>query len=507
MAVTDPDRLKQLLAVQSNVDMPTRTDGTTPFGPPVDPAMATEPSAEVPPAIADVIGSGTDAPKVDAAPATPELAPQGSKHPFLHALERITGEVGPQPEAGKPYSGPTTPEAKTSARRNFLTNLGDRLTEFGATMGTPQQKEYASQLPLERQKARASQDLAKASLASLSGYRSGTLENNATKNDVAVQIASQKADVGALEHGLVPDEKNPGHYREITPDEVLSGRYPQIAMNREAQRASVILKQAQTDKANADAALINDPNNPTFIQHQKAIDAKQKLAEAAFFLAVRRANQGDERIAQGDQRIGMMGTRVQLAQSKAGLTAWQPALDSGQRLQVMRSSLTEAIANKDQQAMLNLLANHLGMTMGLQKGARMNQALISEAEKSRPWLQGMASKFDSDGYLTGVTLSPAQMHTMVALAEERYRTDIDKARLAAQYEGIDEEPMLPIAPDGVTPNPRPAAGPQGQPSINRGGGTPKGGALSESEALQYLQKAGGDKAKARALAKQDGRSF
>jgi hypothetical protein len=84
----------------------------------------------------------------------------------------------------------------------------------------------------------------------------------------------------------------------------------------------------------------------------------------------------------------------------------------------------------DQQAMLSLLSNHLGMTMGLQKGAQLNQAIIAEAQKSRPWLQGLAAKFDKDGYLTGVTLTPEQMKQMLGLGAERYAEDItNRARL------------------------------------------------------------------------------
>lgn len=93
-----------------------------------------------------------------------------------------------------------------------------------------------------------------------------------------------------------------------------------------------------------------------------------------------------------------------------------------ERYNVMTKALEPAL-HGDQQAMINILANHMGMTMGLQKGARMNQALIDEAQRSTPWLQGMKARFDDRGYLTGVTLTPEQMHQMIDLAKVRLDED------------------------------------------------------------------------------------
>jgi len=105
--------------------------------------------------------------------------------------------------------------------------------------------------------------------------------------------------------------------------------------------------------------------------------------------------------------------------------------------------------------------------MGLQKGARLNQAIISEAEQSRPWLEGMKAKFDDRGYLTGVVLSPQQMRQMEELGVQRYQSDVQKARYAAPFAGVNDEPMLPINPDTLTSNPMPSRLPQ-----HAGGGNP-----------------------------------
>lgn len=154
------------------------------------------------------------------------------------------------------------------------------------------------------------------------------------------------------------------------------------------------------------------------------------------------------------------------------LKAYQPTLDSAERMNVMTESYEKAIKDHDQQAMLNLLANHLGMTMGLQKGARLTKDIINEAKQSQPWLAGIQSKFDKDGYLSGVTLSPNQMLQMVNLGQERYAEDAKKSRSTAQYLGAKDD-----GPERVP----------GRATINF-----------------YLGRVNGDAAKAKQLAAADG---
>ena len=119
--------------------------------------------------------------------------------------------------------------------------------------------------------------------------------------------------------------------------------------------------------------------------------------------------------------------------------AYQPTLDSAERMNVMTESYEKAVKDHDQQAMLNLLANHLGMTMGLQKGARMTRDIIREAQQSAPWLQSMEAKFDKDGYLSGVNLTPNQMRQMVALGQSRFGEDAKKSRATAEYIGAKDD--------------------------------------------------------------------
>jgi hypothetical protein len=58
-----------------------------------------------------------------------------------------------------------------------------------------------------------------------------------------------------------------------------------------------------------------------------------------------------------------------------------------------------------------------------QKGARITQAILEEAQKSAPWLQALSAKFSPDGYPSGVTLTPQQMTSMVDLAKNRLTQD------------------------------------------------------------------------------------
>jgi hypothetical protein len=144
---------------------------------------------------------------------------------------------------------------------------------------------------------------------------------------------------------------------------------------------------------------------------------------------------------------------------------------SAERLNVMSDALPDALKG-DQQAMLNLLSNHLGMTMGLQKGARMNQALIEEAMKSAPWLQGMQAKFDGRGYLSGVTLTPQQMQSMVKLAQDRANQDYQA------YQRVQAETQKGFGMN-ASPNP-PPAGPIMNPML------PKAPPRTANEYLQQL---------------------
>lgn len=98
------------------------------------------------------------------------------------------------------------------------------------------------------------------------------------------------------------------------------------------------------------------------------------------------------------------------------------------RLFTMNKNMEEITENPaNQQAMLSLVANHIGMTLGGQKGARITRAIWEEAIQSAPWLQRADAKFvwqkdPSTGLpveiLQEVYISPEQAEQMVGLGKD-----------------------------------------------------------------------------------------
>jgi hypothetical protein len=130
-----------------------------------------------------------------------------------------------------------------------------------------------------------------------------------------------------------------------------------------------------------------------------------------------------------------VGTPVLDAKAPKIVTdAFNVVQDSTSRYNIMNQNLKPAMAG-DQQAMLSLLTNHIGMTLGLQKGARITQSILEEAQKSAPWLQALSAKVGPDGYLSGVTLTPQQMNSMVDLAKNRLAQDQRKYTAIQQEAG------------------------------------------------------------------------
>jgi hypothetical protein len=107
--------------------------------------------------------------------------------------------------------------------------------------------------------------------------------------------------------------------------------------------------------------------------------------------------------------------------------------DATDRRNTMDENLKDMVAGDsagkpNQQAMLSLVANHLGMTAGAQKGARITQAVWNEAMNSTPWLLGKLGRLfrpseNGDMELTaplgGVSITQDQAKQMVALAHQK----------------------------------------------------------------------------------------
>jgi hypothetical protein len=129
----------------------------------------------------------------------------------------------------------------------------------------------------------------------------------------------------------------------------------------------------------------------------------------------------------------------------------EPAIAGDTRLNIMQQNEKDALAG-NQQAMLSLVANHIGMTLGAQKGARINQAVWNEAIASAPWLQSVEAKWGPDGYLSGVTITPQQIHQMVGLAKQRRDAQWQQAAQAGKMYGVN----IPMPDDlgGAKPAPK-----------------------------------------------------
>jgi hypothetical protein len=158
----------------------------------------------------------------------------------------------------------------------------------------------------------------------------------------------------------------------------------------------------------------------------------------------------------------------------------QPAVDTAltadQRLARMEKSFTKGMAG-DQQAQLALLADHLGMTFGMQKGAKLNRGLIEEAQQSMPWLEKIGAKFDKDGYLSGVALGPEQMKQMLDLGYDARAQAWKGAHDAATSYGV----PLPPGAEQVERQRQPGAKPLLQQQGDGGQHTPGGKAQGLKE--------------------------
>lgn len=132
---------------------------------------------------------------------------------------------------------------------------------------------------------------------------------------------------------------------------------------------------------------------------------------------------------------------------------YNTAMGADERLDRMESSYQKALGG-DQQAMLSLLTDHIGMTLGLQKGARITKDILTEAQQSQPWLEGLKAKFDGRGYLSGATLGPDQMRQMLDLGYEARNRAWQTAFNTSQLYGVQEPPNARTVFNKRNPNSR-----------------------------------------------------
>jgi len=190
-------------------------------------------------------------------------------------------------------------------------------------------------------------------------------------------------------------------------------------------------KEMQPDFKDGMLVGVKDPaTNSYYTDPEKMPPEAKAIYESA--KKVEKAHQDEVERKENDRfvkQLALQTAAIQAAIEKSDYTAarkevnkakgdYESAID---RQDTMHKNL-EAAKKGDQQAMLSLVANHIGMTLGAQKGARITRAVWDEATQSAPALERVKAKFDDRGYLTGVVLTPDQMEQMVRLGDEKVDT-------------------------------------------------------------------------------------
>jgi len=167
------------------------------------------------------------------------------------------------------------------------------------------------------------------------------------------------------------------------------------------------------------------------------------------------------------------GSLVAASQSKEIEDARKPAIQGDALLKTMLKSQRDAMTG-NQQAMLSITANHIGMTLGAQKGARISQAIWNEAIASAPWIQTQTAKWFHpandgsgdmifDGYKSGVNLTPEQVVQMVELAKQRRQILWEQFAQTAAANGV--QVKIPDFKESAEPGQSAATPPPGSTVI------------------------------------------
>ena len=173
---------------------------------------------------------------------------------------------------------------------------------------------------------------------------------------------------------------------------------------------------------------ILDPKDPNLNPHSKALlEAGQGAYEKSTSDALQQRLKGYETLT------APKWAQLGLQQAKNAAQIYDVAGEADWRYERMTQDAKSSLEG-NQQAMVSLLTNHIGMTLGLQRGARITKDMLNEARQSTPWLQGVEAKFSDDGYLSGVTLAPQQIGQMLDLSRSQRDLVWDQVRAKAKQE-------------------------------------------------------------------------
>ena len=236
--------------------------------------------------------------------------------------------------------------------------------------------------------------------------------------------------------------------------------------------------------------LPDDPNMP-----EEARGLLDKYQAARLDAAATKVEADAKRDARTLARaVELIEKRADVAKEKVGHKLADTARTSDKLVEKMDAMLQEIEQTgvvTGPQAMA-LLSWHMSMTVGGIKGARVGRDIIEKHLAARSWpqsLDALARKIMAKGGEAGI-IPPSQATEWVHLARVRRTADWNEALGGIRSRGLD------VTQFGVPAD------------ILGGGGIPSPpNTLTDAEALAYLEQAGGDKDKARVLARADGKRF
>jgi hypothetical protein len=178
-----------------------------------------------------------------------------------------------------------------------------------------------------------------------------------------------------------------------------------------------------------------------------ALAMNQKTAADASAETLKKAQIAHEEaqtkeILEGKNKPPVQETAFDKATAESAAKDVETARGGDFRFRSMSGSYPLALKG-DQQAMMNILTNHIGMTLGMQKGARITKDILHEAQTSRPWLQGLQATFDKQGFLSGVVLTKEQMQQMMTLSTSQRSNAWAQAVESARQGGVAAKVQIP----------------------------------------------------------------
>ena len=273
------------------------------------------------------------------------------------------------------------------------------------------------------------------------GAKIGSSIVNGPRNELMQQYNQQEAQANQ-QRARIQTESGLAHAGAETQD--LQNR-PALEAQKEAaagQREEERLNQQatiETQKETAAGKARQESEAASASRTDKTLAASEQRTQEQISAADRRT---DKQISAAEKRAGTKETPFDRENATGASKSVETARGGDFRYRSMAGSLPKAKAG-DQQAMLNLLTNHIGMTLGMQKGARITKDILHEAQASTPWLQGLEAKFDSQGYLSGVVLTPQQMDQMMGLAVSQRSNAWAQAIESARQAGVADKVQIP----------------------------------------------------------------